>query len=426
MCLLFLLCELREKYEITLKAVHIQHGIRGTEAERDAEFVRDTCKKLQVPFHLVEENVPAYAEERKLSLEEAGRQVRYESLLREAADKVAVAHHAEDQAETVLFNLIRGSGPRGLAGISPVNGRVIRPLLCADRGEIERYLTERKISWRTDSTNTDLYYARNRIRHRILPEAEQINTGAVRHICEAAEQIREEELYLDEKVKELWGRYVEETDGTALKLNGEAFSESRVLLTRLIRSMAERLNGSLKDLTREHVRQVLELREKTSGRRILLPGGLTAQTDFGAIELRRQADSTGREAAEKEGIPVEVLLGKGSGLLPDGRIVKASLMPADAVKIRNLTYTKWFDYDKIKSAAVFRTRREGDRIAIRGGTKKLKDVFIEERIPRDKRDGLYLLAAGKEVLWIPGSRYSEKYKVTGETKRILEIKMEEG
>ena len=164
-CLFFVLLRLKEKYGLKLKVIHVMHGIRGDEAERDKDFVKALCKRHNVPFFCKKADVPALAKDRGMSVEEAGRYVRYEAFEEAGCDVTAVAHNANDLAETVLFNLIRGSMVTGLCGIQPVNGRIIRPLLCVTREEIEEYLTLCDEKWINDSTNYDNEYSRNKIRN---------------------------------------------------------------------------------------------------------------------------------------------------------------------------------------------------------------------------------------------------------------------
>ncbi len=205
-CLLFALYGLARELEIGLYVVHVNHGIRG-DAARDAAYVETLCRKLEVPFTLVEEDVGAVARRQGCSTEEAGRQVRYEAFYREmerrGAQKIAVAHNAGDRAETMLLNLFRGSGLTGLGSIRPVRERIVRPLLGLERWEIEAYLERRDISWRQDSTNDTDEYTRNRIRRHILPYAErEICSGAAAHLCKAADIFMEIEDYMEEQIRQ--------------------------------------------------------------------------------------------------------------------------------------------------------------------------------------------------------------------------------
>ncbi len=431
-CLLFLLSEWKEKYGISLRAVHILHGIRGEEALEDAAFAEKICRSLCVPFRQVEVDVPALAKEKGWSLEEAGHHARYRIFREEETDRIALAHHAEDHAETVLFHLIRGSGMAGLSGIPPVNGRVIRPLLTVRRAEIEDYLKSRGIGWRTDQTNSDLSFARNRLRLRILPEAEQINEKAVEHICKAAESLAEEDRYLRKTADEEYVKYVEKKNGTTV-LSLSAFKTcDPVILSRIVRKMLEESTGSLKDVSRLHIEQILMLSEMTSGKSFDLPGELTAEREFDHIVIRKRENMDfardGEDIRDKIIYLEEILQSREKKVLPDGNAVTARILSVSERPLseytKNEAYTKCFDYDKIVGTALFRTRRSGDRIGIRGGTKKLKDVLIEDRIPESVRNRIFLLSDGNRIMWIPGARMGEDYKITETTKKVLEIRME--
>ena len=218
-CLLSLLADLREEYSLELRAVHVHHGLRGEEADRDAAFSRELCRSLGVPFSLAFVNVKEEAGKRRISEEEAGRILRYQVFEREAGRweqelrrektaepagsqpesvKIAVAHHGDDSAETILYQLFRGSGLKGLSGIPPARGNIIRPLLCAERREIIAYLEEKGLPFVTDSTNLENDYARNKIRNQILPMAvQEINQGAADHIRRAGELIGEADRFFD-------------------------------------------------------------------------------------------------------------------------------------------------------------------------------------------------------------------------------------
>ena len=210
LCLLFLLLKYARRVPFRLCVVHVDHGIRR-DAKEDARYVEELCAGEGIPFILRKADVPAFAKAEKCSEEDAGRRIRYEAF-REAAEgmggaKIAVAHNSNDNAETMLFHLFRGSGLKGLCGIAPVREGVIRPILCLDRREAEAYLEERGIVWRTDSTNDGDDYSRNRIRHHILPYAEsKLFPGAVERMLRTAEMLQETEAYLEQQTREALDR----------------------------------------------------------------------------------------------------------------------------------------------------------------------------------------------------------------------------
>lgn len=434
-CLLFLLKDLCEEKKNRLSAVHVHHGLRGKEADEDEAFVRELCGQLQVPLTVVSFDVRKRAEEEKLTLEEAGRLCRYEAFHREAerlgGAQIAVAHHEDDQAETVLFHLFRGTGLRGLCGMEPVRGDIIRPLLGVSRKEILDWLKERGIPWRTDSTNEETEYTRNKLRREIFPLVHaEINPRASVHTAELAEELRQTERYLERQAEEAFAACVTVQDDGLLADREELLRLDPVIASRVARRMMESMGG-LKDIDRVHIRLILELAEKQTGRKIDLPGGIQAKREYGQIRLSKKEASAGEDEKEKAGsdkketfhpdIPGTVRVG--------ARMWRFSLENAQKDKIiPEKTYTKWFDYDRIKRYLEIRRKNPGDYLEINKehGRKKLKAYLRDEKIPAAQREKLWLLADGEHILWIPGHRISEGYKVTAETKRILKVQIDGG
>ena len=241
-CLLRLLCEIQEEWDLTLSVVHINHGIRGQEADEDAAYVAQLAKRWHLPFFLVEEDVPKLAREQGLSEEEAGRELRYREFesIRQSrgANGIAVAHHQEDQAETVLFQLLRGSGVRGLTGMLPKRGHIVRPLLGMSRREIEEYLAKEKIFYRQDSTNDDIHYARNYIRKELFPLLEQrLNQQVVRHLAELAGDAGQWCEYIDEQAKPVVERLLQRQKEGELTLDIKALlQEKKVIRDEVLRA----------------------------------------------------------------------------------------------------------------------------------------------------------------------------------------------
>lgn len=423
-CLLFLLKSLCREMGAALYAVHVHHGLRGEEADGDLDFVRELCAREQVPLHVFSFDVGGRAAREKLTLEEAGRLCRYEAFREKAAElggaRIAVAHHADDQAETVLFHLFRGTGIRGLCGMEPVRGDIIRPLLGVRREEILNWLRSRNISWRTDSSNESGEYSRNKIRGVLLPYAEtHINAGASRHVAEAAAELSEIERFLERKTEDAFRLCVrKEEDGCFLFETGFRRLDP-VIQGRLLRRCVEE-TGGLKDIERVHIRILSGLMEKQAGSRADLPGDRCACKEYQGLWI-------GKPLREESGACLRPEI-PGS-LETEGQMWRFSLENVEKNQIiPQKTYTKWFDYDKIEKCLVIRKRQPGDYLEINRehGRKKLKAYFVDEKIPVRKRESLWLLADGSHIVWIPGYRISERYKVTGETKRILKVQIDGG
>ena len=415
-CMLKLLSDLQKRLGISLYVLHINHMIRGEEADQDAAFVKKICTKFKVPHRVINVDVPALAEREGLSEEEAGRYVRYDEFSKYAyevgATKIAVAHNSNDNAETVLMNLARGTGIKGLGGIPPkremedANGNVvevIRPILCLSRKEIEDYLKENEIEYRNDSTNDSTDYTRNKIRLEIMPLLENINDNAMQNITNASNELADTSDYIEKDVDEAYEEFVSEEDGKMF-LSDESFAIDPIVLTGVIRKMIENIAGKLKDITRIHVGDVVSLSEKQVGKKIDLPYSIVAEREYEGISMFSESNETESETKNKE------------------VIISFEEDDFDRTSIEELKYTKWLDYDKIDDVVV-RTRQKGDYIVIDGdgATKKLKKYFIDEKIPRRERDEVLLVADGNHILWVVGYRISEDVKVKPDTKKVVKL-----
>ncbi len=425
-CLLFILLEIRRRIPFFLRAVHINHGIRP-DAARDACYVRELCARQNIPFFLVEENVRQKAREHRRSEEEEGRILRYEAferVLGAQKGRIAVAHNSNDRAETMLFHLFRGTGLGGMSGIPPVNGKIIRPLLCLTRNEIEFWLKEQNISFCLDSTNASDDYTRNRIRHHILPYAEEeICHGAVSHMNQAADQLLMAEDFLRKQTDFAMERCLQTKDAPdRVLIHIPSFlKEDEFLRGRILLNALRLASESRKDITSVHINSTEAFLRGTGSGEIHLPYGLTVyrKYDLGIIQRGREISPpcAGPEVFEIS-IPSRLVL---PGL---GR-VEFTVFKRDYSQIfPQKTYTKWFDYDKITSVVVFRTRQAGDYLTINRslGRKSLQDYFVNQKIPRQERPHIYLLAENSHVIWIPGFRISEYYKVDENTKTILQVR----
>ena len=454
-CLLLTLAAYRERVPFTLSVLHVEHGIRGQESLEDQAFTQRLCSRLQIPCTCV--HVDALGQERAphAALEERARLLRYEALERERARtgalRIAIAHHRDDQAETVLMNLARGSGLKGLGGMRPVNGALIRPLLEISGSEIRAWLARQGQTWREDSTNRSMAHTRNRVRHSVLPVLEeQVNRQAAAHIADAALLLQETWDFLQRQSDELAGGLIDECPpapfASALRTGGAEWAGLPPLLRRemIRRCLEKRGNGAMRDITAEHYAALEELSLGAEGRRISLPGGgfalkaggsvLFSGRDPGAAEqaehvvngARVNSAQAGKDR-EDPGAPVAVDLDRPgeyelSGCRFSTQVRRGSDLsfpiPADPC-------TKWLSCDTILGRLVLRTRRHGDYLVIdrQGRRKKLKEYLIDEKVPAHLRDEIVLLADGSRILWVSGYRISEDARVYPETERVLCIRM---
>ncbi len=424
-CLLFMLLEIRSKIPFSLRVCHVNHGIRA-DASGDACYVKELCEKQEIPFFLVEEDIRQRAAEHGRSEEEEGRIVRYEAFektLEGRKGKIAVAHNSNDRAETMLFHLFRGTGLKGMSGIPPINGKIIRPLLCLERSEIEDWLKDKNIPFCHDSTNDLDDYTRNRIRHHILPYAEkEICRGTIAHMSQAADQLLAAEDYLRRQTEAAMERCLQ-TDAAPRKILIHIpafFGEDEYLRSRILLNAMALVSGSKKDITSAHIKSLEAFLRGTGSGEIHLPYGLVVyrKYDLGMIQKRSSQNPASPEPEEiRISLPSRLLL-------PSLGKAEFTVFPRDYSQIiPRKTYTKWFDYDKIASVVSFRTKRPGDYLTIdrNMGRKSLQDYFVNEKVPRQERANIYFLAEDSHVIWIPGFRISEYYKVDENTSTILQI-----
>lgn len=459
-CLLLVLAALKDDLNFSLEVVHIEHGIRGEESKADAAFVEETCRRIGVPCHIEYVDVPAYCTETSLGIEEGARILRYQKfacLAQSLKAKVALAHNMEDNAETILFQMARGSSLTGLCGMQPVREdeqgvTYIRPLLSIHRKQIEEFLQRNGMGYRTDSSNAQLDYSRNYIRKEILPGLQTINPQAVEHIQGVAESLSEIKAYLVLEVERAWAEVSwkpqrdDETAADESKAVGlclyidKLIGLNKVLQKEVVYRAIAEVSGGKKDITAVHVAEVLALCENQSGKRVCLPNEVEALRAFDCLRLyKKQPMCFEKKLIEGETFVVseeqlQMLLETKEvleiPLLAQGEKLRLSILEQkeNNGQIPQKTYTKWLDYDKIKTGFCIRTRKSGDYLIsdVFGHRKKLKQYFIEEKISVEDRAHTWLLAQDSYVFWVIGGRISEHAKITEDTKTILEITYDGG
>lgn len=414
-----ILARLSEKMDLHITAVHINHGIRGEEAERDERSAEEFCRRLNIEFIAYHCDIPSEAAKRGIGEEEAGRLVRYEKFYETAGKKngakTAVAHNMNDKAETLIMNLCRGAGMKGLAGIKPVGGSIIRPLIFCTRDEIEKYCDDNNIEYCTDSTNLQNEYTRNKIRNILLPWlSENINPAAGMNMANASELLREEEEYLESKAQEQYKKLLKDSGNGFVSLNADGLaSEHSVIRRRVLRIALRSLRPDMRDFGRKHTESAEDILMGDTGRRISLPGGITVSKGYGLINILYDREKQGAFCYDIEP-------GKKYFIKETESYVLLSLNEEKNIKNAVNICTKKIDYDKIKDKIQLRTRQTGDFISIKNGRKKIKDIFIDDKIPSDKRDSYPLLVCGKSVI-IVGDRLGTDYYVGQDTKNILYI-----
>jgi tRNA(Ile)-lysidine synthase len=425
--LLHVLATIAEDWKLHLHVAHLNHGIRKKEAADEAAFVEKLSTSLGIPCETGFEDVTAFSKKCGLSLQEGARKVRYRFLRsvakRVGSTKIALGHHADDNAESVLMNLLRGAGPRGLAGIPPVrNNLFIRPLIEIPREKIMSFLHQRKLAFKTDASNQDPTYLRNRIRHELLPFlAERFSTHGVTTLNRLASLMRTDESYWQQMVENAFESLALKKESNEVVLPiPELDALHPALSQRLIRYVLARLAGTLKRFRMDHVIAVLTMAQspRPSGMLYLAQG----------ISVRRDRDQLILRVGEPPAIaPFEYRVEKLENVIipeidTELRLSTCAFQDIKA-RIKSTPRTSaFFDMEKLSFPLVIRNFRHGDRFVPLGmtGTQKVKDFFINEKVARAKRMACPLLVQKGNVIWIGGYRISDQVKTTEDTETVLQ------
>lgn len=405
MCLLDLLR--RAGYPVL--AAHFNHGLRGEEAMRDEKHVSDYCRANGIELVAGRGDVCAYAAEHGMSIEEAARELRY-SFLEETAESagcvwIATAHNASDNAETLLLNLARGSGARGLGGIPPLRGKLVRPLLGVTREEIFAYLTERGIPWVEDSSNASDEYSRNRIRHQVLPVLEELNPEFLAAAGRTAQLLREDEDCLSSLADDF---FHEHDDGESIPLDALAALHPAIA-SRVVRALCPR------SLSMQQVRAVLALSSETERISLDLPG-LRVRAEQGRLYYTPEEICV---IAERP-LPIP-----GSLTVPEAGLALQAELVTYTGEIHDLFNIFYLKYEKLQGSVLITGRRDGDRMRPvgRGCTKSLKALFLEKKMPRAARDATLVLRDDGGVLAAVGLAMDER-TLPGRGDKALRISIE--
>src|SRR5229473_2185101 len=441
--LMLLLLKLRAKLGVVLSVVHFNHKLRGKASEADAQFVAKLAAKHGLPFHSGHADVAAKAKRDKTNLEDTARRVRYEffAMLVDAKhlDKIAVAHTMDDQAETVLAHILRGTGLAGLGGIHPVVGHVVRPLLTVRRAELRTYLRSGKQTWREDATNQDTTKMRARIRKQLMPILEkQFQAAVVEHLATLAELAREDEAFLGALVDDRMRRCVETGAGCAkistsdlLNFSGkkdfttegtERAEKNFAVSGRMVRRIVGELKPREGQLNAEHVRAVLELAERgENGKRLQLPGGLAVRREHDLLIFSAAEDektTKGREAREFEhAIDLD---GEETDIcVPElGCVFRLKVIDWPAKRGETIKRESVLDRDALRSPLVLRNWRPGDRFqpAGRRNAHKLKRLLNRKQIGRGEREGWPVLTSGGVLVWVRGFPVAAEFAASERTR----------
>ncbi len=443
--LLHLLLDLVPDMQLRMGMVHLNHGLRGADSDSDADFVRSLADRLDLPFFSRKADVKGFQKANKLSLEEASRRVRY-AFFTEIADanrygKIALGHHVDDNAELVLLNLLRGSGPQGLSGIPPVReGRFIRPLIDLTREQIERFLDDRSIPYIVDASNQDLRHRRNRIRHQLLPLLRQnYNPEISQTLSRLASIMREENRWIDEMTASALLSCMIEDEADRLVLSTHNLRKLETpLARRVLRKGLLGAKGSLRRIRFSHIESILDLLRgasaPTSPRKHLhLPDRMCIEICPDHLIIRRSANKLRdlRPLSLSQdplfSYSVSDLSGGTEVSIPEiGGKLSFTLLPGPELPEDAASPTVGcFDLQLLRFPLSIRSPLPGDRFNPLGmrGSQKLKDFFINRKVPLNERTRCPLLISDGIIIWIAGQRTAEFAKVTGNTQKVLKVEL---
>lgn len=412
--LLHILIQLKDEYELNIIGAHINHGIRGKEAERDEEFCRMFCSDLRIRFEVLHSDVPKLAKEASMSEEEYGRKIRYEFFRSLAGDsgKIATAHNLNDCVETLLFNIARGTGGKGACSIPAVRGNIIRPLIETPREEIEKYCAEHSLSFVTDSTNSANEYSRNKIRNIVIPALKEINSSAVKAASRYIQSVKQDEEYLSELSE---NEYLKCCKDGAL-IEEKISSLPLPLLKRVVYKFLNEKTDS--DISAKHIDDIISI--IGTSKCVNSSGGLKIQSMNGLIGVFEKPEVAA---------PFKTVIKKESGNIQfDYGTASVEIFEIKDLQILNKEdMDNYIDCDKISNTLFLRSREAGDEITLRkrGVTKSLKKLFNEEGIAVCDRNKIAVLSDGENVIWVSGFGVSKKYAVGKNSENIMKIKITE-
>jgi len=432
--LLYALLEIKDEFNLDICVAHLNHKLRGKESDEDEKFVKNLAHKLNLKFFSKSIDVKKEAKKKKLSLEEGARLVRYRYLEGLAdkieADKVAVGHQADDQAETFLMRLLRGAGGLGLSGIPPKRGKIIRPLLETGREEIEKFLKEKGQSYRTDSSNLLPNYFRNKIRLSLLPLIKKkFNPKIVDVLNRASNIISFQQKYIEKKCEEILSDICKIRKNDKIILDLKRFINYDISLKReMIRLCVKELNGdrfaslttSFTDLSFESVERILNLIQKEkSGRKVRLTRNTWAEVSGENLAIYKEKKKLYNYPIS---LPGERNL-KSLGMKIKSEVVSRSSLP-EKIKPKGETVA-FLDWEKLKGPFNLRSRKPKDKFKPLGmeGTKSIADFFIDRKVPRYERDEVMLLTTQGKIAWVVGHRINDEFKVTDKTKKVLKMEV---
>ncbi|MBC5998249.1 tRNA lysidine(34) synthetase TilS [Romboutsia ilealis] len=423
-CLLHILSRLKEELDLEIYAAHLNHQIRGIEAQKDAFYISKLCEEMGITFFIKSINVPEYCEKNGVSIEEGARKLRYEMFYEiknnTRANKIAIGHNLNDQAETILMRMMRGTGLQGLKGIEYIrDGVIIRPILDIERNDIEEYCKQNKLNPRIDKTNLESIYTRNKIRLELIPYMkDNFNSNIIESIVRMGNSLRSDNDYIESEAL-IKFKEVSNINSDSVELNLKSYINlHNSMKVRILRNSIKHILGDTNFIDQRHIDDIIELEDESKIDKVInLPRGIYVYRKKDSIIL------TNKEIVIEEidfcyNIPSNGFI----KVKEIGTVIETQVVSIDKYKrSKSDKSCKWFDFNKIKGGIVVRNRRSGDKIKLSGGSKKIKDLFIDIKIPKEDRCKVPVIADEQGILSVGNFRNSENYKVDAETKEVLKV-----
>ena len=423
-CLLHILSRLKEELDLEIYAAHLNHQIRRIEAQKDAFYISKLCEEMGITFFIKSINVPEYCEKNGVSIEEGARKLRYEMFYEiknnTRANKIAIGHNLNDQAETILMRMMRGTGLQGLKGIEYIrDGVIIRPILDIERNDIEEYCKQNKLNPRIDKTNLESIYTRNKIRLELIPYMkDNFNSNIIESIVRMGNSLRSDNDYIESEAL-IKFKEVSNIKSDSVEINLKPYINlHNSMKVRILRNSIKHILGDTNFIDQRHIDDIIELEDESKIDKVInLPRGIYVYRKKNSIIL------TNKEIVIEE---IEFCYN-----IPSNGFIKVkeigTIIETQVVSINKYKRSKsdkscnWFDFNKIKGGIVVRNRRSGDKIKLSGGSKKIKDLFIDIKIPKEDRCKVPVIADDQGILSVGNFRNSENYKIDEETKEVLKV-----
>ncbi len=424
-CLLHVLNRLKKDFNIEIYAAHLNHQIRGIEAQKDALYVSKLCEDMGIVFFVKSINVPKYCENEGLSLEEGARKLRYEMFYeikdKIKANKIAIGHNLNDQAETVMMRIMRGTGLKGLKGIDYIRDNcIIRPILDVERNEIEEYCEAYNLNPRIDKTNLENIYTRNKIRLDLLPHMkDNFNSNVIESIVRMSNSLKSDNDYIEKEAEAKFREVSNIKEKGFVEINLDDFvCLHDAIKVRVLRNSIKHILGDTNFVDQRHIEDIMSLEDNSKVNKMLtLPRNIFVYRKKDSIILTNE-EIVNEEIEFYYNVPSNGFI----KIKELKQIIETQVMSIDRYKSMKLdNSSKGFDFNKVKGGIVIRSRRQGDKIKLAMGSKKVKDLFIDLKIPREERCKIPIITDSEGIICVGDYKISENYKIDENTKEVLKI-----